>query len=94
MNIEYIELTLQQEGLPAKDFETSKRVIDLDVRRSYSSNGQVPKEVTHFLNIRPLKQIPKDNEEAVTQVFIFRWRQGLLPRHAPARGLFILFIER
>lgn len=59
MNIEYIELTLQQEGLPAKDFETSKRVIDLDVRRSYSSNGQVPKEVTHFFKYPS----PKTNPE-------------------------------
>ncbi len=48
MNIQYIELTLQKEGLPAKDFETSKRVIELDVKRSYSSNGDVPKEVTPF----------------------------------------------
>ena len=48
MNIQYIELTLQQEGVPVKDFETSKRVIELDVRRTYSSNGQVPKDVKTF----------------------------------------------
>jgi len=45
MDIKYIELTLEKEGLPSKDFETSKRVIELDVKRSYSSNGQVPKDM-------------------------------------------------